>query len=224
MTYSLIALDIDGTIRSFDHAMSDRTRSAIEAVSERGVVVTLATGRTFRSALAVTAELALTSPIISFQGAHVADPTSGEVLWHRPLTADMALEELDGWDREVLAYLGDRVYADKLTPWVEAYGERNRGLVSVEDDLRSLAPKGILSARRRYSEPARGGGPHRCGGRGRGFSGEGRTGVARTGSADGGRQARRNGRVLRVCRIERTRAGVKGGVKTYQRGGAKLYH
>ena len=146
MTYSLIALDIDGTIRSFDHAMSDRTRSAIEAVSERGVVVTLATGRTFRSALAVTAELALTSPIISFQGAHVADPTSGEVLWHRPLTADMALaalEELDGWDREVLAYLGDRVYADKLTPWVEAHGERNRGLVSVEDDLRSLAPKGL---------------------------------------------------------------------------------
>ena len=146
MAYRLIALDIDGTIRSTDHAMSDRTRSAIDEVRERGVIVTLATGRTFRSAIAVATELALTSPIISFQGAHVADPETGDVLLHRPLTADMAvaaLDVLESWDREVLAYLEDRVYANKLTPWVEAYGERNRGQVSVADDLRSLATKGL---------------------------------------------------------------------------------
>ena len=144
MGYKLIALDIDGTIRSVEHPLTGRTRASIDAAREAGAVVTLATGRMFRSAVASTAELDLRSPIVSFQGAHVADPESGEVLWHRPLTESMALaalDALDGWDREIVSYHGDQVFVSKVTPWVEAYSERNRGGVQVVDDLREMASK-----------------------------------------------------------------------------------
>ena len=142
MGYRLIGLDIDGTIRTADHPPSERTRRAIASAREAGAVVTLVTGRMFRSAIAATSGLDIASPIVSFQGAHVADPKTGEVLHHLPLAPHMllrALDALDGWPREVLAYVGDDVYANVLTPWVEAYGERNRGGVRVAPDLRALA-------------------------------------------------------------------------------------
>jgi Cof subfamily protein (haloacid dehalogenase superfamily) len=144
MGYRLVALDIDGTIRGADRPVSDRTRRAIERVSQSGAAITLATGRMFRSAMESTAGLNMTTPVISYQGAHIADPVTGEVLWHRPLTPDMALEalgELASWQGEVLAYHADQVYVDKLTPWVEGYGERNRGMVHVVDALKELAPR-----------------------------------------------------------------------------------
>ena len=91
MGYRLIALDIDGTIRTNEYAISERTREAVANVRAAGADVTVATGRMFRSAVRASAELELTAPIASFQGAHVADPTTGEVLWHRPLTAAQAV-------------------------------------------------------------------------------------------------------------------------------------
>ncbi len=142
MGYRLIGLDIDGTIRTADHPPSERTRRAIEAAKEAGAAVTLVTGRMFRSAIAATADIDITSPIVSFQGAHVADPKTGEVLHHLPLEPHMlarALDALDGWPREILVYVGDDVFANVLTPWVEAYGERNRGGVRIVSDLRTLA-------------------------------------------------------------------------------------
>ena len=142
MGYRLVALDIDGTIRSTEHPLSSRTRRTIARVMDAGVVVTLATGRMFQPAVQSTSELNIRSPIVSFQGAHVADPTTGEVLWHMPLTvemASMALDELDSWGMQVLAYHGDQVYVNDMTTWVESYGQRNRVTINVVDDLKGFA-------------------------------------------------------------------------------------
>ncbi len=142
MGYRLIALDIDGTIRSDGYPISDRTRKTVAKVRAAGADVTVATGRMFRSAVRASAELGLTAPIASFQGAHVADPSTGEVLWHRPLTvaqAVVALEALQPWAVEVVAYHGEEVYVDRLSPWVEGYGNRNQTKINLVDDLRSAA-------------------------------------------------------------------------------------
>ena len=145
MTYKLIALDIDGTIRGPNREISDRTRCVIDRVIEAGAVVTVATGRMFESARMSTTALDLRSPIISYQGAHIADPVTGDVLWHLPLTerqALAALDALDGWRGDVAVYLGDDVYVGEMTPWAQAYSERNRRDVLVVDDLRELAGRG----------------------------------------------------------------------------------
>ena len=144
MRYRLIALDIDGTIRSLDHPLTDRTLSALNAVRAVGAVVTIATGRMFKSAISSTTELNLKSPIISFQGAHIADPESGEVLWHQPLTKAMtltALNALHDWKGDIVSYHGDRVFVSKVTPWVKAYSERNRGVLEVVCDLKEMASR-----------------------------------------------------------------------------------
>ena len=142
MAYKLIALDIDGTIRSLDRPFSDRTRAAVREVMRNGATVTLVTGRMFSSALRAADELNITSPLVSFQGAHIADPITGEVLMHRPLTAKMAgtaLSALSDWESEVLVYCDDQVYVNMMTPWLEGYADRHLGVVRVIDDLSKLA-------------------------------------------------------------------------------------
>ena len=144
MGYKLIALDVDGTIRSDEHPLSQATRTAIEKVHRAGAVVTLATGRMFTSAQAAALDVGINGPIISSQGAHIANPISGDILWHRPLTPAMArdaLHAIGDWQQEILAYHDDLVYVERLSPWVEAYGERNRGVVNLVESLEMLAEK-----------------------------------------------------------------------------------
>ena len=141
MGYKLIALDIDGTIRSDDHPMSQRTRRAIGKARDAGAVITLATGRIFKSAARSAAELEITTPIASFQGAQIANPVTGEVLWHVPLTsamARMALEATESRRLEVMGYCGDAVVVSRMTAWLEAYGTRNDVEVREVGDLASF--------------------------------------------------------------------------------------
>jgi hydroxymethylpyrimidine pyrophosphatase-like HAD family hydrolase len=64
----LLALDIDGTIIGHDFRISDRTVAAIRGAVERGVRVSLATGRMPSSAVIYANRLGLTEPIIGHQG------------------------------------------------------------------------------------------------------------------------------------------------------------
>ena len=137
MPYKLIALDVDGTIRSYDRPTSDRTRRTIESVKRAGAIVTIATGRSYKSGAGAASDVNLTAPIVTFQGAHVADPRSGEVLWHVPLTNEMtaaALDALSGWNEiQFAGYLGDEIFVTELTEWARAYGERTGVGVRVVD-------------------------------------------------------------------------------------------
>ena len=137
MGFKLIALDVDGTIRSIERPMSERTLRTVRRVEQAGAVVTLATGRSYLSAARASSELGLTAPIVSFQGAHVAYGDTGEVLWHVPLTNEMtrlALDEIpsDG-GLEVAGYVSNDVVVPKMTDWVRAYGERTGITVRVVD-------------------------------------------------------------------------------------------
>ncbi len=137
MGYKLIALDVDGTIRSHDRPTSERTRRTIQNVRDAGGIVTIATGRSYKSGASAASDVNLTAPIVTFQGAHVADPATGKVLWHVPLTSDMTAATLDalaGWDGvQAVGYLGDEIFVTELTEWARAYGERTGVGVRVVD-------------------------------------------------------------------------------------------
>ena len=142
MRYKLIALDIDGTIRGADYPISQRTHDAISRVMATGAVVTLATGRMFRAGSRFSVDLNITSPIISYQGALIGDPATGEVLLHRPLTPEMARIALDAvlpWGLHINVYLRDEVYVSEVTPWASGYAERNYSPIHVVEDLHTLA-------------------------------------------------------------------------------------
>lgn len=65
----LLALDLDGTLLDSNGAVSAVNKAAIRAAEEKGVLVTIATGRRFRDARPVADECGFNAPIISHNGA-----------------------------------------------------------------------------------------------------------------------------------------------------------
>lgn len=91
--YKLIALDIDGTVLTSRHMVAPETRRAVQTAMARGVRVTLATGRGFPSARAIAAELGLQgTPLVTHDGAYVADPATGRVLYEERIPLAIARE------------------------------------------------------------------------------------------------------------------------------------
>lgn len=100
----LIALDIDGTLVDDDLALRDRTVSAIRRAVQRGIHVSLVTGRMTSSAIRFALTLGLDTPVIGYQGALVrempdASHRVGRLLRHRPLDP-VAARDAVRWSRE----------------------------------------------------------------------------------------------------------------------------
>ncbi len=120
MTYRLLALDLDGTVMGRSSALSPRIKKIVERVLEKGVVVTLATGRVFGSALPFAQELGIRDPIISSQGAMIRAPRKRPLAeWTIPLAVAHRLIAVT-WEArvKVSAYVGDTLYLERQSPWV----------------------------------------------------------------------------------------------------------
>ncbi len=65
----LLALDLDGTLLDSRGTISEKNKTAIRRAEDKGVLVTIATGRRFRDALPVALEVGFNAPIVTHNGA-----------------------------------------------------------------------------------------------------------------------------------------------------------
>ncbi len=84
--YKLLLLDLDGTLVRADGAISSRVSAAVLKASET-LSVSIATGREKRHVIQYAAELGLTAPQVSDNGALILEPATGEPLWSAPMGA-----------------------------------------------------------------------------------------------------------------------------------------
>jgi Cof subfamily protein (haloacid dehalogenase superfamily) len=145
VTVKLLALDLDGTIFGDDLIISDRVRSAIKRARERGVIVTIATGRMFRSACAIAAELSLHEPLICYQGALVQHSDTQEILYHKTIPLPLTHEIITATASRGLhlnLYMNDRFFVERDTPEARYYAKINSGLATnVVGDLHAWLDK-----------------------------------------------------------------------------------
>ena len=139
----LVALDLDGTLLGRDRVIGERVRAAIAEAVERGVVVTLATGRMYQSTLPWATSLGLRAPLICYQGGYVRempgpDGAPGRLLYHRPMTVAVAREAIR-WSRAhgfwPHANIDDRLLVQADDPAVAAYRQRATVTAEVFEDL-----------------------------------------------------------------------------------------
>ena len=84
------------------------------------------TGRMFRAVLPYVQEAGLDDPVVCYQGAVVADPTTGEFLRHVPIPREVALEAIDAVVAagfHVNCYVDDELYVAEVTPEARAYAD-----------------------------------------------------------------------------------------------------
>jgi len=126
MAIKLIAVDLDDTLLRNDWTLSPRNKAAIQKAQAQGVRVTLATGRMAVSARRYAEELGMDIPIITYQGALIQQVLSGEVLFHRVIPKDLAVELVTPLIAEGVhcqIYLRDRVFAQEYNDWAAMYSK-----------------------------------------------------------------------------------------------------
>ncbi len=95
MNYSLIAIDIDGTLLTSTGELAPRVRKAIKRVQQLGVHVTLATGRRACRALPWARALELQCPIITHNGGVIVEASTGVVSHEHSMDLAVSQELLE---------------------------------------------------------------------------------------------------------------------------------
>ncbi|OLQ85188.1 HAD family hydrolase [Vibrio ponticus] len=120
--YKLVALDMDGTLLNSQKAITPRTKQAIQAARDKGVVVVLASGRPLEGMLTSLSELEMHSDqdyVLSYNASLVQRVASKEVIRKQILT---------GLDAKNIASL-----ARDLGTFVHAFSPE-RGLITEADN------------------------------------------------------------------------------------------
>jgi len=140
-----VAIDLDDTLLDPSLKIADKCLQAINEVQQKGVLVTLATGRMYRSALPYAQQLKVDVPLLTYQGGLVKNSLSQEVLYYRPLPSKPAVEVVEYFQANkvhVHSYTVDELCMESLT-------EEGRYYVSIcgvepllVDDLLSVCRNG----------------------------------------------------------------------------------
>jgi Cof subfamily protein (haloacid dehalogenase superfamily) len=145
MTIQLVAIDLDDTLLDSNLKIANNCLQAIKAVQKKGILVTLATGRMFRSALPYARQLKVDVPLITYQGALVKNSQSQEILYYHPLAAEPATEIIKFFREQGIhyhTYLDDQICMESLTP-EGLYYEKLAGIKAViVDDLLTACGSG----------------------------------------------------------------------------------
>lgn len=123
MPIKLLALDLDGTIVADLHTIPDRIQTAVKATTERGVHVTIATGRGYSVTDKFVRVLDLTTPIICYQGALIYDPQSGEIIANEGLPLPLAHRLVDlarSHNLALILFLNNKAYLENSTTLSQA--------------------------------------------------------------------------------------------------------
>lgn len=124
MAIKMVAIDLDDTLLDSGLNISHSCIRNIQAVRNQGVIVTLATGRMYSSALPYAQELNVEVPLITYQGALVKNSKTQEILYYKPLDLQMAVEIMEyfkGAGIHYHTYFEDRLCLESLSEEGLAY-------------------------------------------------------------------------------------------------------
>lgn len=139
MTIRLLALDLDGTLVHDLTGIRPRTVRAVRAALQRGVRVTIATGREFEATEKYARLLDLNTPLICYQGSLIRDHRNGQGELGEALPLDLTYRLID-WARasgaSMMVYTPAGRYAERISPLMHELYTKVGLLPTPVDDLR----------------------------------------------------------------------------------------
>jgi hypothetical protein len=116
-----------------------RTQEALARTRATGTHVVVVTGRMFRAVRPYLEQAGLDDLVVCYQGAVVADPTTGEFLLHVPIPLAEAREAMDAVVAagfHLNCYLDDLLYVAEVTPEARRYADFQHLEIHAVGDLR----------------------------------------------------------------------------------------
>ena len=139
----LLVLDIDGTIAGQSNQVRQPVLEAIKAAQAQGVLVAIATGRMYRSALRFHEKVGANLPLIAYQGAWIQDTVTNKRHFHQPVSVTLAAELLDYLEKpefksrlSIHFYINDELYVREIIGDTKEYALRSGIPPNAVGDLR----------------------------------------------------------------------------------------
>ena len=144
MNYVLLAVDLDGTLVTDDKRITERTRRAAAAMTERGGILVLSSGRPSRGVWPVARELSLDQRggyILAYNGGELLDCKTGETVFSVEIPRER-IPQIIGLARRhhtaILTYEGpDIITESPEDPYVQGEARNVRMNVRPVKDLAS---------------------------------------------------------------------------------------
>jgi Cof subfamily protein (haloacid dehalogenase superfamily) len=113
----LLAFDIDGTLLDSKHILQEQTRIALKGCQEKGIMVTLATGKNWDAVRALAEQLAIHSPLILSNGALLTDlaGTFYEKITIPSEVMQTIIRVCRQQGNDLVIYLDEQVYIERMT-------------------------------------------------------------------------------------------------------------
>ncbi len=150
----MLVLDMDDTLLTDDHKISDLNKKVLLEAQEKGVYVVLASGRPTSAMTAYAKELELDlndSYIISFNGAIISQAKDDQILFEQKLTVKQIHELYDysvKTKTHIITYLDDEIISETDSEYIEVEkeitGMAHRKVASFKDHIDRPAVKCIL--------------------------------------------------------------------------------
>lgn len=137
----MLVLDIDGTIMSDDLKISGKIKRYLKLLVQNGIKVVIATGRMYSSAIKITKELEIDTPLICYQGALIKDTKNDKTLYEIPLDENIAREVIEDLKKENVfmnIYINDELLVETETQYIKDYAKSKKVSYRVVNDFNQI--------------------------------------------------------------------------------------
>lgn len=123
--YKMIVVDMDDTLLTDDHTISEENKEMIFKAQEMGVYVVLASGRPTSAMTAYAKELKMdyyNSFMISFNGSTITDLKEDKVLFEHALTKEQIHSLYDFSQQNnthIITYLGEQIISERHSEYID---------------------------------------------------------------------------------------------------------
>ena len=134
-------MDLDDTILPKEGDISERSKAAIHRAQEHGIMVTIASGRTFEAVSRFARDLGIDLPVIAHQGALIKDMVTGQVLYEDLIPLDIMRDVVRlcrANDLHLNIYFGDDTFMEKGGSEFALYSAISRKTQSLVPDLMAM--------------------------------------------------------------------------------------
>ena len=129
-----IVLDLDGTLLTPELKILDNTRNILLHAKNKGIKIIIASGRTPQTAVRMTQELDVSSPMVLANGALIYNPTDKSILDYNPISTD-TIKYLLSLSKEINIslniYTPYCIYMDehKINDYIKDSGDDKKNLI-----------------------------------------------------------------------------------------------
>ena len=127
MKIKAIFMDMDGTLLRSDHTLSDKLKEKLIELDKNGIKIFISTGRMYAATLPYLKQLGITTPVITYNGGKIVDPSTSATLYENPVTEE-TIKRVIEVSRETGIHLNlysdDKLYVENETSVGKAYAEK----------------------------------------------------------------------------------------------------